>query len=100
LRRTAFSHPAGHGTSNPIEAKKGDIIEISTPEGLAFAQYTYKHPQYGELLNVLPGVSAAAPDDFDGLLKEEPQFTTFFSLREPPCDNKPDDPGRGLLKCR
>ena len=58
----------------------GDIIEISTPEGLAFAQFTHKHAQYGALLNVLPGTFAARPDSFEALLNEEPQFTTFFPL--------------------
>lgn len=58
----------------------GDVIEISTPEGLAFAQFTHKHARYGALLNVLPGTFAERPDSFQALLDEQPQFTTFFPL--------------------
>ena len=36
----------------------GDVVEISTPRGLAYAQFTHKHdapPKFGALIRVAPG---------------------------------------------
>jgi hypothetical protein len=61
----------------------GDVIEIATPEGLAYAQYTHKHdrpPKYGALLRVLPGIFASRPEEFSELVKQEARFCVFFPL--------------------
>jgi len=58
----------------------GDVIEIPTSAGRAYAQYTHEHPDYGELLRVLPGLFDEAPDDLPALVAEEEQFYTFYPL--------------------
>jgi hypothetical protein len=40
----------------------GDIIEIKTPKGLAYAQYTHRDALYGNLLRVLPGLYERQPN--------------------------------------
>ena len=58
----------------------GDVIEIPTPNGLAYAHFTHKHPKYGALLRVLPSVHGARPSCFSALVAQHPQFTAFFAL--------------------
>src|ERR1700746_286370 len=61
----------------------GDVIEIPTPKGLAYAQFTHKHdvpPHYGALLRVLPGLLPMRPSDFSELVGRPPIFVTFFPL--------------------
>jgi len=61
----------------------GDVIEVETPNGLAYAHYTHKHdepPKWGALIRVLPGIFAQRPADFAALVSEPPVFTTFFPL--------------------
>lgn len=61
----------------------GDVIEINTPKGLAYAHYTHKHdapPKYGALLRVLPGLYRTRPKDFSEIVKLEAQFIVFFPL--------------------
>jgi len=63
----------------------GDVIEIPTPKGLAYAQFTHRHdapPKYGALLRVFPGIFESRPDAFDALVRLEPQFSTFFPLEQ------------------
>jgi len=63
--------------------KIGDVIEIPTPKGLAYAHFTHKHdapPKYGALLRVLPGLHVTRPSNFAALVTQPPQFTTFFPL--------------------
>lgn len=63
--------------------KIGDIIEIKTPKGLAYAQYTHKHdkpPKYGALIRVLPGLYKTRPTDFSKLVQEMERFFVFFPL--------------------
>jgi hypothetical protein len=68
---------------NRVRPRIGDVIEIPTPKGLAYAQFTHKHdtpPRYGALLRVLPGLFPQRPTDFSRLLSQRPQFITFFPL--------------------
>ena len=61
----------------------GDVIEIETPIGLGYAQYTHEHrepPRFGSLLRVLPGLFAMRPSDFQALLVQEERFSIFFPL--------------------
>lgn len=60
--------------------KLGDIVEISTTKGLAYAQVTHKHPMYGVLLRVMAGLHISRPESFSALRQAEPQFSTFFPL--------------------
>lgn len=64
-------------------AKIGDIIEIQTPQGLAYAQVTHYHnvpPRYGHLLRVFEGLHANRPADLETLAAQPVQFQIFFPL--------------------
>ncbi len=61
----------------------GDVIEIRTPTGLAYAQYTHKYdapPKWGHLIRVLPGLFEARPADFAALVIGKERFWVFFPL--------------------
>jgi hypothetical protein len=61
----------------------GDVIEISTPKGLAYAHYTHRHdtpPKFGALIRVLPGLHKVRPVTFASLVQASAQFITFFPL--------------------
>lgn len=61
-------------------AKVGDVVEITTPKGFAYAQYTHKHSMFGALLRVLPGTYNKRLQEFEDLL-QHPVFSTFFPLQ-------------------
>ena len=60
--------------------KIGDIVEIITPKGFAYAQYTHKHPMYGALIRIIKGIYKEKPENLLDLLSNKFQFTTFFPL--------------------
>ncbi len=60
-------------------ASIGDVVEIETPKGLAYAQFAHEHPSYGELLRVLPGVHEERPD-VEALAREDERFYVFYPL--------------------
>jgi hypothetical protein len=60
--------------------KIGDIIEIKTKRGLAYAQFTHKHPLYGSLIRILPGFFDKRPVDLKRLAAGETRYVTFFPL--------------------
>ena len=35
--------------------KLGDVLEIQTPKGMAHLYYVGKHPEYGDVVRILPG---------------------------------------------
>jgi hypothetical protein len=81
IRRIAM--PPSRSPSERIRPRFGDIIGVSTPKGLAYAQYTHRHtdpPRFGPLLRVIPGLFASRPDDFGNLVQQRPAFMTFFPL--------------------
>jgi len=61
--------------------KIGDIIEIQTPIGLAYAHYTHRHPDMSALLRVLPGEFPARPTDLAPLVAANERFHVFFPLQ-------------------
>jgi hypothetical protein len=61
--------------------KEGDVIEIPTAKGLAYAQYALKKEQWGALLRVLPGFHQTRPLDFSELVSQRERFVTFFPLQ-------------------
>lgn len=63
-----------------IRPKIGDVVEISTPSGCAYAQFTHKHPTHGALIRILPGLFQQRPADFSSLVQQGEQFITFFPL--------------------
>lgn len=58
----------------------GDIIEIRTPKGLAYAQYTHHHARLGALIRVLPGFFKETPRDWESVVGLKERFFTFFPL--------------------
>lgn len=60
--------------------KIGDVFEIPTPSGFAYAQFTHKHPSYGALIRVMPGIFSQRPSDFSSLVQQAEQFVAFFPL--------------------
>ena len=58
----------------------GDIFEIQTEAGCAYAQYTHKHQMYGALLRVSRGLYKTLPTDFCALIQPPPILITFFPL--------------------
>jgi hypothetical protein len=60
--------------------KIGDVIEIPTARGFAYAQLTHIHPQFGDLIRVFPGIYLEKPSHFAEVLMSEPRFTIFFPV--------------------
>jgi len=60
--------------------KLGDIVEIATGSGLAYAQYTQKHSQYGVLITIFPGLHSDRPQSFEDITRKGRQFECFFLL--------------------
>lgn len=60
--------------------KIGDLIEIRTKRGLAYAQFTHKHPTHGALLRILEGFYSDTPTDLVALANTRSTFQTFFPL--------------------
>lgn len=61
----------------------GDVVELRTPAGFAYAQYTHRHdapPRYGALIRVLPGIFGSRPGSFSKLVAEKERFFVFFPL--------------------
>jgi hypothetical protein len=63
-----------------VRPRIGDVVEIVTDRGLAYAQYTHKHARYGAVLRVFGMFYSQRPSDFVSVVQECPQFTTCFPL--------------------
>jgi hypothetical protein len=63
--------------------KIGDIVEVATPAGLAYVQYTHKYdkpPHWGALIRVLSGLHAVRPESFSEIAAQPASFCVFFPL--------------------
>lgn len=60
--------------------KIGDVVEIPTEKGLAYAHYTHKLKSYGALLRVFKGFYHSRPPDPSEILGQEVLFSTFYPL--------------------
>jgi Regulator of ribonuclease activity B len=58
----------------------GDIVEIRTPKGIAYGQYTHWQDLYGELIRILPGLYDHRPESFSELGRSKELYFTFFPL--------------------
>lgn len=58
--------------------KLGDILQVLTNAGVAYAQVTHKHPRYGHLIRVFAGYHDQTPKDFSAVVDAQPQFSAFF----------------------
>jgi hypothetical protein len=63
------------------KVKIGDVVEIRTRKGLAYAHYTHKHKLYGALLRVFNDISDAPLNTYEDVVKQRPAFSVFFPLR-------------------
>ena len=67
-----------------MSLKLGDLVEIPTAKGLAYAIYTHRHtepPKFGALIQVFDGLYETRPADLHGLLSQPIRFATFFPLQ-------------------
>ena len=60
--------------------KIGDVIEIRTKLGLAYAQYTHKTETMGAVMRLLEGIHPSRPQNFATVLTRPIQFTFLFPL--------------------
>ena len=66
------------------KAKIGDILEIPTKKGLAYAQFSHYHsapPTFGALLRILPGFYSERPKNLQPLVDQKEMYYTFFPLQ-------------------
>lgn len=61
--------------------KLGDILQILTSQGVAYAQVTHKHSEFGFLVRVFSGFYNIQPKDFSVVVQCEPQFSAFFAVQ-------------------
>lgn len=58
----------------------GDVVEIATPQGLAYAQYSHDSERLGTLLRILPGLYRERLGDLAAVVALPERFFTFFPL--------------------
>jgi hypothetical protein len=61
----------------------GDLLEIKTPIGVAYALFTHKHegrPKFGALIRVFDQMYAERPSDLPSIVKQAVRFSTFFPV--------------------
>lgn len=70
-------------TKRRKRARIGDVMEVSTPRGLAYIHYTClkEEPWYLETIRVLPGFFTERPMDFTELVNDPKAFFVFFPAR-------------------
>jgi hypothetical protein len=62
-------------------AKIGDVIEIRTAKGYAYAIYTHHHKLMGALLRVFNTVYASRPENITGVVEDSVRLVVFFPLQ-------------------
>jgi hypothetical protein len=60
--------------------KSGDIVEVRTSRGLAYAQLKHKHRTFGSLIRLIDGFHESRPSDLEALAAGCTRFVTFFPL--------------------
>jgi hypothetical protein len=60
--------------------KIGDVIEIPTSRGFAYAQVTHRKPSWGFLLRVIEGYWQERPTDFLEVVLKPTRFLTFYPV--------------------
>ena len=63
------------------KVKLGDILQVLTSKGVAYAQVTHRHPEYGFLIRIYPGFYNERPTDFLPVVAHEPSFSAFFPVQ-------------------
>ena len=70
-------------TKRRTRARPGDVLEVSTPRGLAYIQYTYLmgDPWHLETIRVLPGFFTTRPANFSNLVNDPKAYFAFYPVR-------------------
>jgi len=66
-----------------MRVRIGDIVEIRTAKGLAYALYTHRYaepPKYGALLRVFDRLYPSRPGNIAEIILNPVKFSTFFPL--------------------
>jgi hypothetical protein len=58
----------------------GDLLEIETPRGYAYAQCTVRDKVYGQLIRVLPGLFSERPTDLEAVVESQERYVAFFPV--------------------
>jgi hypothetical protein len=59
----------------------GDVVEIATPIGFAYAQLINEDPLFGEIVRVLPGTFDSRPEDLARLVAGPDRFVVCYLIR-------------------
>jgi hypothetical protein len=60
--------------------RPGDVFEIQAADGLAYAQMTHYHADFGFLVSVLPSFHETRPKDLQAVVDQPEQFRSFYPL--------------------
>jgi hypothetical protein len=63
------------------KVKLGDVLQILTSQGVAYAQVTHRHPEFGYLIRVFSGFYGMQPKDFLAVVSAPVQFSAFFVVQ-------------------
>jgi hypothetical protein len=63
-----------------VRSKIGDVIEIKTRRGLAYAQYTNEAELHGSVIRVFDRLYEKRPDNLKSLPNQAVRFATFFPI--------------------
>ncbi len=58
--------------------KIGDLLQILTSSGIAYAQVIHKHQEFGYLISVFAGFYEKFISDYTEVVASAPQFIAFF----------------------
>jgi hypothetical protein len=64
-----------------MNIKIGDVVEICTRQGRAYAIYTHLHPVYGALLRVFDQLRPVRPFEIADITRSAIRFSVFFPLQ-------------------
>lgn len=62
------------------EFAPGDVVEIETDQGLAYAQVTHRHSSYPTVVRALDGLHDSRPADLAALIAGATAFVTMIPL--------------------
>src|SRR3974377_1107119 len=62
------------------KARIGDIVEVRTPAGSGYVQYTHDAGSNGELVRVLPGLHENRVSDFAALAQQKELYFVFYIM--------------------
>jgi len=64
-----------------MRIKFGNIVEIKTPTGLAYAIYTHRDALCGAVIRVFSKLHTVRPNDFTEMINGDIQFITIYPLQ-------------------